>query len=395
MRIMGVFIGADMMWDAKHSAAVRGSGMVRSIMVPTVRGHERPPGSDPYSVLGSGMMEAQFVVIKEARSWLAQQVKTRADEGTRQPSATTVAGYRREMVRLAATGDPWKAAADTTKKATFFARRASILHFCRANVEEHLKAQDHLQRNNGLLDPVKKEAWMKHVKVIQGSLKLAQKAPDEVPIKKVDRRESKKKDLWKLPTEWREILAKRMPRYREAVAITALCGCRPQELANGVTVSVLDGELKIRILGVKVGKDSGQEWRELVWKLPSENPLAILLGRVVMQKVGVKGGQIIAKIDDPRAFSGAVRAAGCRAFPGFPHAITPYSMRHQVASDMKNAGLGDDISAALGHAVSDTRSGYGAWELGCGSMAPDRIESARAVKVKPPYQEALRTLFRP
>lgn len=339
-------------------------------------------------------MGEQFEVIKEARSWLAGQVKTRADDGTCQPSAATIAGYTREMVRLAATGDPWKAAADTTKKATFFARRASILHFCRANVEEHLKAQDQLQRNNGLLDPVKKDAWMKHVKAIQGSLKLAQKVPDEVPIKKVDRRESKKKDLWKLPMEWREILAERMPKYRDAVAITALCGCRPQELVNGVTVSVLDGELKIRILGAKVGKDSGQEWREMVWKLPSENPLAILLGRVVMQKVGVKGGQIIAKIDDPRAFSGAVRAAGRRAFPDFSHDITPYSMRHQVASDMKNAGLGDEISAALGHAVSDTRSGYGAWELGNGLMAPDRVESARPIKVKLLHQAALIPSFK-
>jgi len=332
-------------------------------------------------------MEEQFEVIKAARAWLAEQVRVRAAEGTRQPSPATVDGYRQEMVRLANTGDPWKAAADTTKKSTFFKRRASILHFCRSIVEADLKEQDQLQRNGGLLDSVKKEAWLKHVKAIKGALVLAQKAPVDVPIEKVERRESKKKDLWKLPTDWRGILAERMPKYREAVAITALSGCRPQELANGVAVSVLDGELKIRILGAKVGQDSGQEWRELVWRLPSENPLAILLGRLVFEKVGPKGGQIIAKIDDPRKFSGAVRAAGHRAFPDFPHEITPYSMRHQVASDMKNAGFGDEISAALGHAVSDTRSGYGSWELGHGLSAPDRVASARAVKVKPPYQK--------
>jgi integrase len=320
-----------------------------------------------------------FDVVKQARIWLKSQVEVRTTEKTRVPSETTVKGYRLEMVRLAKSGDPWKAAADTTKKATFFRRRAAILHFCRERVSAHLKAQDDLQRGNGLLDPVRKEAWLKEVASLKNALNLAEKAPDGPPMEKVERRETKRKDLWKLPESWREVMVDRMPKYRAAVAVSALSGCRPVELERGgVVVSVRDGVLKLRIGGAKIGEHSGQEWRELSWKLPSNNPLAIIVGRMALENKG----EMLVKIDSSKAFSGAMRSAGRRAFPGFSEEITPYSMRHQASSDMKAAGLGDEVSAALGHSASDTKGSYGSFELGNGAMAPDQVEAARSIKHK-------------
>ena len=55
---------------------------------------------------------------------------------------------------------------------------------------------------------------------------------------------------------------------------------------------------------------------------------------------------------------------------------------HQVASELKAADLGDEISAALGHAAADTRGSYGSFEFGRGSMAPDSVEAARSIKHK-------------
>lgn len=328
-------------------------------------------------------MQEQFDMVKAARSWLAEQVQERADERTRTPSVKTVELYQREIARLLAAGDPWKAAANTTKKATYFFRRAAILHFCRANIEAGLKAQDRLQRDHGLNDPVKKAAWDKEVYAIKNALKLVQKTPDEPPLakKQIERRQTKRVDLWKLPGNWRETIIARMPKYALEAAVCALCGCRPVELErDGVAVSMKNGQLKLRILGAKLGLHSGQEWRELVWDMPTTNPLAMLVGRMALEN----SGEVLVKTPSAKAFSGAMRSAGRRAFPDFSHEITPYSMRHQVASDLKAAELpGGKISQALGHRASDTKGSYGEWGGGSGGMAPDCISAASDVKPKP------------
>lgn len=323
-------------------------------------------------------MEPNFEVVKQAREWLKSQSEVRANEKTRVPSAATISGYKREMVRLANSGDPWKAAANTNKKSTFFKRRAAILHCCRESVSAGLKAQDLMQRDKGLLDPVKKAAWLLQVASLKNALDLALKVPEGAPEQPFEKRETKRKDLWKLPPNWCESLIERMPNYRAQVAISALSGCRPWELEAGVAVSVSDGVLKLRISGAKVGVHSGQEWREIAWKLPTSNPLAVIVARMALEN----GGQLLVKTANAKAFSGAMRSAGRRAFPNFPHTITPYSLRHQVASDMKAADLGDEISKALGHSAANTRGSYGSAELGSASRAPDAVEAARSIKHK-------------
>ena len=351
--------------------APNGVGRLRSGLLPTIGGQvtttrECPLNPNP---------NPHFEVVKLARTWLKGQVETRTTERTATPSTKTVELYRREMVRLLGTGDPWQAAADTQKKATFFVRRAAIMHFCRDIIERGLRAQDQIQRG-GLDDPAQKEAWVAQVMALKNALNLAEKAPAEPPVHLVKRRQTKRVDLFKLPENWREVMISRLPKYREAAAVSAISGCRPAELVKGIEVSATDGMLKIRILGAKVSQNSGQEWRELSFGLPSANPLAVILGRIALEK----GGQTVVKIDDAKAFSGAVREAGKRAFPQFGRTVTPYSFRHQVASDLKAAELGDQISAALGHLVSDTRGSYGEWGAGNGSMAPSAITAARAIK---------------
>lgn len=320
-------------------------------------------------------MNANFEVVKQARSWLKGQVELRATEGIRTPSPTTARLYEVEAARLFATGDPWTAVGKTEKKSTFFLRRAALLHVCRARVDLLLAEQDKLQRA-GLMG----SEWLEKIKTLKETVELAEQVPDETPEHLVKRRVTKRVDLWKLPENWREAMIDRLPKYREAACISAISGCRPSELVNGVDVSVANGMLKIRIRGAKTSENSGQEWRELCYSLPSENPLAIMLGRIAL----LKGGSTVVKIDDAKAFSGAVRAAGKRAFPQFGHTITPYSFRHQVASDLKAADLGDQISQALGHAASDTKGSYGEWGAGNGSMAPDAVNAARPVKIKVP-----------
>jgi len=323
--------------------------------------------------------QAGFEAIKAARQWLNEQAQKREVDQIRTPSATTVQGYIKDVRRLVKTGDAWKAAADTTKKSTFFKRRAAILFFCRDQVNVILKVQDQLQRANGLMDPAKKQQWLRHVRTLKSLLKLAQKAPAEPPLARVERRQTKRVDLQKLPEDWREQLVDRLPKYRFQTAVTALSGCRPAELVAGIEISIEDGHLVALIKGAKVGTTSGQEWRALHWKMPSKNPLAVMLENFARES----GGRVVIQTPNARAFSGAVREAGKRAFPYFPRTITPYSFRHQFASDLKAAELpGHEISKALGHSADKTKGSYGIFDFGRGGMEPNKVEAARAVKQK-------------
>lgn len=170
-----------------------------------------------------------------------------------------------------------------------------------------------------------------------------------------------------------------MPSYRLAVLAQAATGCRPDELTRGVKLEIVGGELVAEIQGSKVTAKAGQPWRRLAWSVDSESPLVrMLVGEVL-------AGAAVAKIEDAKTYSGAVRAAGARAWPKRKASLAPYCFRHKMASDMKASGAEDsDISAALGHCVDVARSYYGQWQQGraSGGVAPKRVEASRPVRVK-------------
>lgn len=326
-------------------------------------------------------MNPDFETVKQARAWLGSQLELRAGEGMRAPSSATVADYRRVMAGLLEKGDPWAAAADTTKKSTYFKRRAAILHCTREVIEARLKTQDQLQRNNGLSDPAKRLEWEGHMKALKYAIRLVEKIPEEPPLESVAKRQTKRKNLGKLPVDWREKLMDRMPTYAAAMAVASLTGCRPVELKrSGATVSFQNKKLKIRILGAKIGENSGQEWREMTFDMPTDNPIAMRLGRLVL----LNKDDLLVSIESEVNFTTAIRSAGRRAFPSFPDSITAYSLRHQVASDLKASDLSpDQVSQALGHSSGETKGSYGIYSQGTGSMAPGKVEAQRSVKNKP------------
>lgn len=326
-------------------------------------------------------MNPDFETVKQAREWLRGQVELRTSEAMSPPSDATVADYWRMMRLLSRKDAPWEAAAETTKKSTYFKRRAAILYCTREVIGKALKAQDQLQRNNGLSDPAKRAEWDKLVGSIKNAFRLVEKIPKETPLENVSRRETKRKNLGKLPKDWREQLMDRMPQYEAAMAVASLTGCRPVELKrSGAVVSFQSDELKIRVLGAKVRKNSGQEWREMTFKMPNENPIAKRLRDLVK----LNEGELLVKIDSEVNFTTAIRSAGKRVFKSFPDSITAYSLRHQVGSDLKASNLSpDEVSQALGHSSGGTKSSYGIHSQGMGSMAPGKVEAQRAVKNKP------------
>ena len=313
----------------------------------------------------------EFETIKRARNWVSERAEFRASERLREPSESTAAGYLLEAKRLMSTGNPWLASLDTTKKETFYRRRAALLHQISGQIKRLLASQDRLQREGN----TDSQAWKQDIKWLKEMLDLAEKAPSSTDLVSTKRRETKKKGLGKLPVNWTEIMISRMPKYRAAVQILGLTGCRPSELVAGVLVERIAEGLRITISGAKVGEFSGQESRTFTFNEPFENPIA----RDLAQGFSV-GVATVVQISDARALSGAIRSAGQRAFPGHPESIRPYSFRHQIASDFKALGYTDSLSQALGHRSSETRNSYGSPRHGRAGMAPQAIEATHQVR---------------
>ena len=326
----------------------------------------------------------EFETIDDARAILAAIPKSGASEVTK-------VGYQRTMQRLNATATSGAGilanARNTQKISTWFSRRAAIIHTTRDLVERLMKAQDDKQRDleGSGQDDLRWREWraiVREMKAWASFLKQAHEAP-AIPETGRTPRHSKRHDLKGLPADWREKIINRLRTYDPATLIAAVTGCRPDELVNGIRLSIEKGHLVVLIRGSKTTGKTGQPWRQLFWPVNSESAMVRKLARLVIQNQ-VNGGWEVG-IKSAKAFSGAMRAAGKREWPGRPASITPYCLRHQAAADMKAAGTlsSGDISAALGHCSDVTKSTYGHAAMGrAGGVSPITVLAARPIKTK-------------
>lgn len=204
----------------------------------------------------------------------------------------------------------------------------------------------------------------------------ADQLTDRVPRKS-------KRRLRKVPENWREILASRIVRWKTPFLVTAITGCRPVELVRGgVEISILGSDLIVTVNGAKLTDYSGQPQRTLTWSLDHPSKLVSDLVKIV-QNSG--GGLLVKMPSDSRraeaAFSTNIRDAAKRAFPNLSTTITPYSLRHALASDLKAAGFSKvQIAQGLGHISTDTQNTYGHTNAARGvSLAPREVSASREV----------------
>lgn len=271
-------------------------------------------------------------------------------------------------------------AAKTTSARTWFRRRAALIWFCRWKIGAWLEAHDHPER---YFESVSSEgepgASIEGSKTPENSIdfwiRLWTKVESRNKPDLLDPRRSKRKDLRHLPNDWREKLVARMPNYLSANLVLAISGCRPSELVKGVCISVFEGSLTVEIQGSKVKENAGQPVRRLTWILTDAPKMVLQLADMVGPS-----GTLIVKVKDARLYSGAMSAAGKREWPRRQKKITPYSLRHQVASDWKKQGMDSiALAMALGHAVDKTQSIYGCASQGGGFGLP-MVEATRSVR---------------
>lgn len=325
----------------------------------------------------------EYETIKAARAMLQASQ-------TSEPSERTVAGYvaRAGLIMRRAGPDAGidaliAHARQTRSASTWFTRRAALMYAFRRGVGQLLAEQDTMQRDIKVAEAAghspSLERWQKTVQKIGRMVAWHKRLQGEPgpPVDERRRRHSKRRDLGGLPDGWRERLVARMPKYRVAVLVSAVAGCRPDELVKGVQLAIEGGMLVVTVAGAKVTAKSGQAWRRLSWPIDSASPL-------VRQLVAeVEAGAAVAQIASAKAYSGAMRAAGAREWPRRDKTVTPYCLRHAFAADLKAAGMnGGEVSAALGHCSDVTKQYYGVRSQGgAGSVAPQSVKAARAVQI--------------
>lgn len=140
---------------------------------------------------------------------------------------------------------------------------------------------------------------------------------------------------------------------RLAILVLAVAGVRPAELQKGILVKEEgDHNCAIHIGGAKFTENTGHEFR-----IQTHDARLSKLGAKLLEAVREAGGKLLIRrkasllMDD-------VKAAARRA--KLPPTVSPYSLRHQFAADLKAAGWSDvDIAKAMGHSSTRTAGRYG------------------------------------
>lgn len=197
---------------------------------------------------------------------------------------------------------------------------------------------------------------------------------------------SKKNGLGKLVKieQWEQKLFEKMSeKHQNALAISLVSGCRPAEIEAGVVVKKDEsGNLILTIRGAKLSEIRGQETRQL-----SISPEHFAAKHLLAQ---LQSGNEIVISSNAKAFSEATRQAGKRAFPKLKVGVSPYSIRHAVASQLKASGVAADaVAMTLGHAATASQSAYGRAHhgtKGAAALAIVGVSASRQVRdtVKPP-----------
>ena len=302
-------------------------------------------------------------------------------------SATTLTGYEREIQRLITKHSTksatqlWDAMTTSTQsKRTYHRRLAALRHYIKSSLDRLVPAQDIQQKIGNTME------WIATVSSIKNLIELNELVEANrgfCPILEPAKRHSKRQDLRGLPANWREqmLVEFENSKYRTDFMIAAVTGCRPAELQKGIEIRTTSTSIAFRIEGAKVKEHQGQPWREIHYQITDESDQIVrLLHNEIFSEFGEEA--LLAITESKVNFTSAVRRVGKKLWPRRNSEITPYSLRHQAASEFKRNLSEEDVSIALGHTVDETKRLYGQAQMasGSGGLAPSAVNAARAIK---------------
>jgi hypothetical protein len=199
-------------------------------------------------------------------------------------------------------------------------------------------------------------------------------------------RQSLRKRLRKFPTDWRERICDQMTfgKYGYAAWVTALVGARPAELLLGARIWLTPCEaptrLSVKILGAKVTENSGQPWREIVFRIGAEEENYLL--SCLAHLVWLERGEVMVKIENSCNFTMALTRAGRKLWPHITKSVTAYCFRHAASADAKSTLPSGEVAAFLGHASVRTQKFYGQRQQSRGGcqLPIESIQVAREIR---------------
>lgn len=205
-------------------------------------------------------------------------------------------------------------------------------------------------------------------KLIQEAFKLAIKFEDEflsdnrILFNDVKSQEgfkkvsfSKKKGLKKAPDPYvvlngLELKKNLYDRHSLAFAVISVFGIRPAEMQKGVKLKFIDGMIFAQVKGAKVSDDKGHKYRAIGVSVRDGNKC----DQVIMEAIYKNGGEVLAT--QTKSDYDSLR----KYFNNHYNGTSLYTYRHQVASDLKKAGVSKtQIAEVMGHRTTESQVHYG------------------------------------
>lgn len=195
-----------------------------------------------------------------------------------------------------------------------------------------------------------------------------------------------KRQVNKLDPDFRAKLVakayKEQSKYADLLTMLWATGCRPAELEKGILiVRTSDTEWGFKILGCKVNEDKnrGQKQRSFRLEVVDEQLKANL--EKIFDKLSADKKSATFKLNKETTINGLAkytRRLSQKLWPRRKEHASPYSFRHALATDLKNAtGLSrSQVAQVLGHRSEASQDAYG--RKGGKSKNPIDIKSAQA-----------------
>jgi integrase len=348
---------------------------------------------------------AEFLLVRSVRESV-QSISRNISESTR---VDYLSKYRR-MLRNGYLPE------QAGTKRSFYAYRAALLFGASLDAQKLLRTRDKAE--------YKSEAWAAAVSELKRIATLFERYPPDPQRKHYAtgstsftwaavrkefstnlRRQglSKKKVLSQLRKEqgWRERLIENVTeKHRDSIAVIALTGARPSELARGVSIEIVKNErdeifLSFRIMGSKVVANAGQLERTIYVRADGA------IAKILLSKISAEGVSSYIVKTHPANLTAAVIKAGRRLFPNLTSTITPYVLRHAIASDIKRQPQKYSrvqLAEILGHQTTETQQyyGYAVSSTSCASIEAVKASSlVRNRYREPPLGKISGTLSSP
>ena len=203
-----------------------------------------------------------------------------------------------------------------------------------------------------------------------------------------EKRASKRRAISGLPENWREQLCLRAShgKYAIPLAVEALTGCRPSELAKGIRLwvayfPVLGAEcLMLHANSSKARSGHCLPNRYMAFRLDRKEEIIQFLIKQVFVHAGQ---QFTVSVESPGNLSKEIARLARTLWPNHKQSVTSMCFRHQAAATTKKFKGGDAASIQLGHLSPRTRKFYGTAAQGRSGLAPDWVGAELPPEMNP------------